>query len=106
MAGKVYKIKITTIEKDGENYLFAANLVKLKDTLFLALFNDEFVLHGNNSNDRFLPDKFARVGQIEPKLLLQEMKYEDVFELFNKDPNSLKQEAEKTDYDFGGIRVQ
>ncbi|MCJ7776751.1 MAG: hypothetical protein MUP16_00305 [Sedimentisphaerales bacterium] len=107
MAEKVYKIKITAIEKDSENYLFAANLVKLKDTMFLAIFNDEFVLQGNNSYDRFLPDAFVKIDQMEPKLLLQKMKYEDDFELFNKDPNSLKQGAKKANYyDFEGIRVQ
>lgn len=74
--------------------------------MFLAIFNDEFVLQENNAHDRLLPDMFMRVDQIEPKLLLRAMEYEDVSELFNKDPNSLKQGAAKADYEFAGICVQ
>jgi dipeptidyl aminopeptidase/acylaminoacyl peptidase len=102
--GRIYKVIFT--EKDGKKHPFAANLVKPNDMMFLALFYSESVLQGDNGNDRLLPDMFMRIGQIEPKLLLKAMEYEDVFELFNKDPNSLKQKAQKTDYDFEGNRVQ
>ena len=97
---------MTAIEKDGMKHHFTSILVKLNDLMFLAMFNDEFVLKENSPQDRFLPDMFMKVCQIEPTLLLRAIKYEDVSELYNKDPNSLKQEAEKANYDFEGIRVQ
>ena len=85
-----YKIILT--EQDGETQTFAANLIKLNNLMFLGIFYDENVLQENNTYDRLLPDGFVRVDQIEPKPILQEIEYEEVFELFNIERDLLKQE--------------
>jgi hypothetical protein len=53
-----------------------------------------------------IPDKFAVIDQIEPKLLLREMDYEEVCEMLKDGPDSLKQETAKPEYSFEGIRIE
>jgi Tol biopolymer transport system component len=48
---------------------------------------------------------YAKVDQIEPKLLLRGMKYDEVAEMLSKPPELLKQETTEVDYAFEGTRV-
>ena len=47
-----------------------------------------------------------KVDQIEPKLLLQEVDYEEVVEMLKEHPESLKREPADIEYVFEGTRVQ
>ncbi|MHC4647088.1 MAG: hypothetical protein ACYTBJ_16455 [Planctomycetota bacterium] len=94
-------------EEDGKKYHVAANLVKLKDLMFLALFLDPSVLQKQGpSTDKLLPDAFWKVDQIEPKLLLRAFEYNQLAEKLIKDPKSLRQPPEKPDYAVEGVPVQ
>ncbi len=81
-------------EKNGkEERHFGANLVSVKGVTFLGIFFDESLLKKDLYGSQLLPDLFLKVDQIEPKLLIKEMDYEEVAEMLKKDPNSLKQET-------------
>lgn len=87
---KIYRM--TAIDEDGEKHHLAANLFKLKDMTFLGIFLDEFLLREKDSyGSHLLPDAFMKVEQIEPKLLLREMDYNELLEILSKDANSLGQ---------------
>jgi hypothetical protein len=76
---------MTLIDTDGEKETGTANLFKLKGMMFLRLYSDE--------SDQIT---YVKVDQIEPRLLLREMDYDEFAEMLKKDPNSLKQETEKS----------
>ncbi|KPL25677.1 MAG: hypothetical protein AMJ75_00175 [Phycisphaerae bacterium SM1_79] len=64
---------------DDEEYHAAANLVRLKGLTFLALFLDESILEKKDtSGSHLLPDMFTRVVQMEPKLILQAIEYDEL----------------------------
>lgn len=92
MEEKAYKLTVT--DKDGEKQHMTANLFKLKDMMFLHIFSDEL--------DEIV---YAKVDQIEPKLLLRDMNYDEVAEMLSKPPELLKQETTEVDYAFEGTRV-
>ena len=98
--------RMTVADGDKKESPLAANLVKLNDMLFLAIFRDESVLQEMKSHGLyFFPDMLMKIDEIEPKLLLLEVDHDEISELLNKDPNSLKQETEKAGYIFEGIRL-
>ncbi len=71
---------------------------------FLALFHDRSSVEEKDSYGLYLiPDCFALVKQIEPELRLQEMDYEEVLEMLQNGPASLRQEAAEDDYVFERI---
>ncbi|HIJ52479.1 MAG TPA: hypothetical protein HPP66_04915 [Planctomycetes bacterium] len=87
--------KFTVIDKDGEEQAASANLFRQNNMTFLCLsFQDlgEIV--------------YAKVDQIEPKLLLRGMKYDEVAEMLSKPPELLKQETTEVDDTFEGTRIQ
>lgn len=90
---KAYKITVT--DKDGEKETGTANLFRQKNMMFLCARSEQ-------DNEII----YAKVDQIEPKLLLRGMDYYELAEMLEKHPESLKQEADKVDYTFEGIRVQ
>jgi len=93
---KTYKMMET--DEDGEKHRCAANLVRLKGVMFLGLFLDESLLQQKDSHgSHLLPDAFMKVEQIEPKLLLRAMDYEEVAEMLKKDPNWLEETVTKGD---------
>ena len=90
---KAYKITVT--DKDGEKETGTANLFRQKNMMFLCARSEQ-------DNEII----YAKVDQIEPKLLLRGMDYDELAEMLEKHPESLKQEADKVDYTFEGTRVQ
>lgn len=98
---------VIAVDKDGKESQYFAHLVKLEDMMFLAIFHDKSLLQQKDSQGSYtVADIFLKVDQIEPKLLLQELDYEEVFEILKDDSRSLEQETEKADYVFKGVRTQ
>lgn len=85
--------KMTVVDADGDIDIVAVNLFKAKGMLFLRAFADE--------GDEIA---YAKVDQIEPKLLLREMESDEIAELLEKGPESFEQE--EVDYVFEGVRVR
>jgi hypothetical protein len=105
MGEKSYDIIFT--EGDGEEHQVFANLVKIKDITLLGIFFNKSWFEDKDSNGlHLIPDLFMKVEQIEPKLLLREIKYEEIVELLKDGPEPPKQESQKADYAFEGVRVQ
>ena len=90
---KAYKLTVT--DKDGEKETGTANLFRQKNMMFLCARSEQ-------DNEII----YAKVDQIEPKLLLRGMKYDEVAEMLSKPPELLKQETTEVDYTFEGTRVQ
>ena len=87
---KTYKIIFT--EENVQEHHYGANLVSVKGIKFLGVFLDESLVQKKGSdNSHLIPDFFLRIGQIDPKLLIEEMDYEEVAEMLKKDAESLKQ---------------
>jgi len=100
-----YKMILT--DEDGDKSQVGANLVRLKDAIFLCIFSDASALQKKDSSDSHLvPDTFLMVDQIEPKLQLRVIDYHQLAEMLNNDPDSLKEEAAKVGHTIEGIRVQ
>jgi hypothetical protein len=106
MGEKAYDIIFT--EGDGEEHQEVfANLVKIKDMTFLGIFFNKSWFEDKDSNGlHLIPDLFMKVDQIEPKLLLREIRYEEIVELLKDGPEPPEQESQKADYAFEGFRVQ
>jgi len=106
MGEKAYDIIFT--EGDGaEHQEVFANLVRIKDMTFLGIFFNKSWFEDKDSNGlHLIPDLFMKVDQIEPKLLLREMRYEELVELLKDGPEPPEQESQKADYAFEGFRVQ
>jgi hypothetical protein len=80
--------KLTWVEENKEHHA-AANLVRLKGMTFLGVFLDEFLVEPGS---HLLPDMFMRVAQIEPKLLLQAIEYNELSEVLEKAAESIRPE--------------
>ena len=105
MPEKTYDIIFT--DGDDTEYRVCANLVKTKDMMFLGIFFNKSWLEDKGSNgSHLIPDLFMKVDQIEPKLLLREIKYQELVELLKNGPEPPEQESQKVDYAFEGFRVQ
>jgi len=86
---KTYKLK--WVEEDDEEHLAAANLVRVKGMTFLGVFFDESILDKKDSSgSHLLPDFFMRIVQLEPKVLMLPLKYDDFAEMLEKDAESLE----------------
>jgi len=83
---KVYRL--TWVEEDKEHHA-VANLVRLKGMTFLGVFLDESLVEAGS---HLLPDMFMRVSQIEPKLLLQAIEYNELSEVLEKAAESIRPE--------------
>jgi len=84
-----------------------ANLVRLRDTMFMGVFFDEsLLLEKDSSGSHLLPDIFIKVDQIEPKLLLQTMEYDEVARMQEKENGLPAQGPSEANYTFEGVRVQ
>ena len=95
--GALEKTYTLTWTEDDEERHAAANLVQMKDMMFLGVFFDESILEKKDSSgSHLLPDWFFRVHQIEPKLLLQPMGYDGVAEMLKEDAGPLKREDTET----------
>lgn len=102
--GRTYKF--TMIEEDQEHHS-VANLVRLRDTMFMGVFFDEsLLLEKDSSGSHLLPDIFIKVDQIEPKLLLQTMEYDEVARMQEKENGLPAQGPSEANYTFEGVRVQ
>jgi Tol biopolymer transport system component len=98
---------VIVVETDGEEEQYFAHLMKFEDMMFLGLFHDESVLQQEDSQGfHVVPDVFLRVGQIEPKLLLQKVDYEEVFEKMKNSLALLMQQSVSTEYAFEGVRLE
>jgi len=92
---QTYRLKLTG---DEENYQYAANLIRLKGAMFLGLFLDESIVNEKDSwGSHLLPDMFMRVNQIEPKLLLAPIEYDELVEMLAENPESLKPQDAETE---------
>jgi len=80
--------KLTWVEEDKEHHA-VANLVRLKGMTFLGVFLDESLVEAGS---HLLPDVFMRVAQIEPKLTLQAIEYNELAEVLEKAAESIRPE--------------
>jgi len=98
MGEKAYDM-IFTDEDDSIEFQFIANLVKLRDMMFLAIFFDKSSVEDKEPYGlHLIPDLLVLVDQVEPQLrLLPITDYEKLSETLQNDPNLLKQEAEEAD---------
>lgn len=97
---------VIAVDKNGEEWQYFAHLVKFEGMMFLGMFLDKSLLQQKDSQGlHIVPDMFLKVDQIEPKLLLRELDYEEISEMLKRCPASLKQEAAETDYVFEGVRL-
>ncbi len=100
-----YKMILT--DNHGEKIHLGANLVRLKDAIFLCIFSDESALQKKDSSDSHLvPDTFLMVEQIEPKLQVRVINYHQLAEILKKAPKSLKEEAAKVGDTIEAVRVE
>lgn len=96
--GALEKTYTLTWTEYYEEHQIAANLVQLNSMMFLGVFLDESILEKKDfSGSHLLPDWFFRVHQIEPKLLLQPMGYDEVAEMLKEDAGPLKREDTETE---------
>ena len=87
---KTYKLKWV---EEGEEHSAAANLVRLKGMTFLGVFFDESILDKKDScGSHLVPDFLMKIVQLEPKVLMRPLKYDDFAEMLEKDAESLKAE--------------
>ena len=106
MGEKAYDI-IFIEEKEGTELQFFANLVKLKGMMFFGVFSDKSSLeHKDSYGSHLIPDYVVRVDQIQPKLLLRYVTYEEATKILKEDAKRLKQETADVEYTFEGIPVQ
>lgn len=95
------------IDKEGDEYQFFANLVKLEGLTFLAVFVDKTSVEEKSSYGlHLIPDFFGLVKQIEPELRVRQMDYEEVREMLKNGPSSLEQEAAEADSIFKHVLVE
>jgi len=88
---------LTWADFDEEHHV-AANLVQLNSMMFLGIFFDESILEKKDSSgSHLLPDMFMRIHQIEPKLLMQPMEYNEAAEMLKEDAEPLKREDTETE---------
>jgi len=96
--GALEKTYTLTWTEDDEERHAAANLVQLNSMMFLGIFFDESILEKKDpSGSHLLPDMFMRIHQIEPKLLLQPMEYNEAAEMLKEDAGPLKREDTETE---------
>lgn len=97
---------IIFIDKDDIEHKFYALSVKLKDIMMLAVYysepSDNEIEHGLH----LIPDIFVVVDQIEPKLLLRIVEYEELSELLKQNTVNLQQQDTEVDYIFEGTRIE
>ena len=101
MGEKAYDIIFT--EGDGEEHQVFANLVKIKDITLLGMFFNKSWFEDKDSNGlHLIPDLFMKVDQIEPKLLLRNVDYEDVAKMLD---TAASFQVESGAYMFEGTRT-
>lgn len=90
------------LDKDGAEYRFVANLVKVNDSMLLAI---SFVSHPLEKADpcevNITPDYVVLVEQIEPTLLIRNIDYEDAVKM----PDAALLREESGAYMFEGTRT-
>jgi hypothetical protein len=98
---ETYSIIVT----DDDNQLqFFANLVRLNDMTFLAVFFDVPPPDSDNAyNLNLIPDFFALVEQIAPTLRVRWVRYDQVARMLQDGPDALKQD--NPDAVFEGVRI-
>jgi hypothetical protein len=74
-----------TLPTEDKVYHASANLINLKGTILLGMFYDESLLENKDgTNSHLLPDIFMRIVQIEPKLVMQFIEYDELAEILKK----------------------
>jgi len=102
---KTYSIIVN--DKEGVEIEFFANLIKLKDMTFLAIFLDEIPSEEKDAHRlHLIPDFFALVEQIDPKLCLRHIPYDEITEWHKTDFISLKTDTADSNSIFEGRRIQ
>jgi hypothetical protein len=100
-----YSIIVT--DKEGEGLELFANMVKLKNMKFLAVFLNE-----NPSNEKdpyklhLIPDFLALVEQIDPILCLRHIPYDEIAEWLKSDVSTLKRDTADSGSIFEGTRIR
>jgi hypothetical protein len=80
--------KMVRTGKDGKERHYWANLANVKGIRLLGMFLDESLLYKKDRyGSHLLPDAFMKIEQMEPKLLLRGMDYNEVAEILKRDPN-------------------
>ena len=93
------------IDRYDTEHNFKACTVKVKDVMLLAIYFSELSDNEEECGLHLTPDKFMVVDQIEPKLLLREIDYEELNEALKNNTTLLQQKAEEPDYVFERIDV-
>lgn len=98
---------LVVVDKDVEERQYFAHLVKLEGMMFLCMFLDKSLLEQKDSQGwHVVPDVFLKVEQIEPKLLLRELDYEEVSEMLKNSSALAGEHFVGTDDVFEGVRVE
>jgi hypothetical protein len=99
-----YNLTLTDGQETKNEY--KARTVKVKGVMLLAVYFSEPSNNEKACGLHLIPDKFAVIDQIEPKLLVREVDYEEVREMLKGGPASLEQDAAKPHYSFEGVRIE
>lgn len=98
--------KLTVTPPDGDHCEFAANLIKLNDTLFLGMSRDKALLQARDLKAaQITPDVFTMVARLEPDLVLLPLQDEQLPLLLTKNFHPLKEKAAKEHDIFEGARA-
>ena len=107
MSGKTYDL--IYVKADGTQLQCYANLARVNEITLMAIFLDKSELDPNDPYAyafHLIPDRFFKVEQIEPELILQHVDHEDVLELLQDDSASRERNATNPCYFFEGIRTK
>ncbi|MGD8501181.1 MAG: hypothetical protein PVJ86_11070 [Phycisphaerales bacterium] len=101
---KAYNLTLTDGQETKNEY--KARTVKVKGVMLLAVYLSEPSNNEKACGLHLIPDEFAVIDQIEPKLLVREVDYQEVCEMLKEGPASLEQEVAKRQYTFEGVRIE
>ncbi len=79
--------------------------VKIKNVMLLAIYFSEPSDNDKKAGLHLIPDKFMIIDQIEPKLLVRDIDYEEVYRIAKDYPLTSEQKSSSNSYLFEGIRV-
>lgn len=95
------------VNEDGDECEFAAQLVELKGVKLLGIFFDASSIESPDPYGlHLIPDYFIKIDQIEPRLLLRKISYEEVASMLEQGPKLSKNTDEKEQFFFDGEPIE
>jgi len=97
------------IFKDGTEYEFSANLVRLNGRKFLGIFSDKSELNPNEPYAyafHLTPDEFLEIEQTEQDLTLRRIDYNETSQLLKNGQLPVKQKTTDASRFFKGVRIK